>query len=201
MEAYPGIGHGIKGPEREPQSGPGNGAVRVGLRFRWPASLNDFCNRHIGRCSVTRKLLVLFCHGQLQSSFANDLFAIGPRDPLREQPIADRLAAQERCLCALAFQSFTLFSRAASSGGLTPANELVGTDFALAGKEAVLGRSLGGQEKMAEGRFTDGELKSYLADGGSGLPDGADRFCAIKIMKLRPLRLQVGDGGRGSGHK
>jgi beta-galactosidase len=49
--------------------------------------LNDFCNRHIGRCSVTRKLLALLSHGQFLSSFAYDLTeeheATGPAAAIR----------------------------------------------------------------------------------------------------------------------
>jgi hypothetical protein len=49
---------------------------------------------------------------------------------------------------------------------------------------------------MAKQRLAYLELLRYLADGDAGALDSVDCLGAIQVMEIRPLHLQVGEGGR-----
>src|SRR6266567_1736729 len=159
----------------------------VSFRFIRPASLNNHCGWHVRWCGVSWKLLCLFGDGQLPSSFLDDLFAIGSRNVLLYQPIADRPTSPERSLGTLELESLAVHAGAADSRRFGPADEFVGTDLAPLGKESVFDRSLQGLEQMAEKRFTDVEVKRGLAGGDAGVLDVIDSSGAVKIGEGVPL--------------
>ena len=88
---HPGIGHCEEGLARKPQSEPVDLVDYPRLRFSRPVPLNDLRGWHVRRGCGCRQRVFSFSLVHPPPSFADDLFAIGGRDLVRAQPIAERI--------------------------------------------------------------------------------------------------------------
>ena len=98
-----------------------------------------------------------------------------------KEPVADEIGSLASLSGPFELEGFSLAGVAASAGGPGAPDEFAGTDLSLLGKSSICERSLERLKKMTKQRRAELKLSGDLANGDSGLVDGADSADAFEI--------------------
>jgi hypothetical protein len=140
-----------------------------------------------------RKASVLFSLRKLATYFLDDLLATGTGQADFDEPVADGRRSIAGGFGALALRGLLLLNVVLPSGGFTPSYHFVDADGVVPGPKLVIGRRFESKEQMAEVGFAEFEAGGDPANGHVLVVDGGDSAGAVKIVKRKPICLQLGD--------